>query len=141
MWNILHLGGPDHPMHIHMTEFQMISRQEWPVSRSGGTVPEFDLTTGATRNPLPAATPGRPIDAVTQGMKDTWVVKGGPPAPRVGLLHRRWCCPMDRRTASAVECILRYGDSVVTADIVTCNRSGVTVVSEGSHGGASRRLR
>ena len=77
VWNILHLGGPDHPMHIHMTEFQMISRQQWPVPRPGGTVPEFDLTTGATRAPLPAATPGRPIDAVTQGMKDTWVVKAG----------------------------------------------------------------
>lgn len=77
VWNILHLGGPDHPMHIHMIEFQMISRRQWPVPRPGGTVPEFDLTTGTTRTPLPPAAPGRAIDPVTQGMKDTWVIKAG----------------------------------------------------------------
>ena len=77
VWNILHLGGPDHPMHIHMTEFQMISRRQWPVSRPGGTVPEFDLATGTTGTPLPPAGAGRPIDPITQGMKDTWVIKAG----------------------------------------------------------------
>ena len=30
---IVHLGGPDHPVHIHMTEFQMNSRRQWPVVR------------------------------------------------------------------------------------------------------------
>ncbi|MDO5696794.1 MAG: multicopper oxidase domain-containing protein [Dermatophilus congolensis] len=77
VWNILHLGGPNHPMHIHMTEFQMIARTQWPITRPGGAVPEFDLTSGTTTSPLPIATPGRPIDAITQGMKDTWVVQAG----------------------------------------------------------------
>ncbi len=77
VWNILHLGGPDHPMHIHMTEFQMISRRAWPVPRPGGTLPEFDPATGSTRTPLPAPASGRPIDALAAGSKDTWVVKAG----------------------------------------------------------------
>ena len=77
VWNILHLGGPDHPMHIHMTEFQMIARTQWPVPRPGGTVEQFDLVAGTTRTPLPPAEPGRPIDLIAQGMKDTWVIKAG----------------------------------------------------------------
>ena len=58
LWNLVHLGGPDHPMHIHMTEFQMISRRAWPVPRPGGTVPQFDVATGV-HDPTPArAGPG-----------------------------------------------------------------------------------
>ena len=77
LWNLLHLGGPDHPMHIHMTEFQILSRRAWTVPRPGGTVAEFELGTGRTTRPLPEPGPGRPIDAVTAGMKDTWVLKAG----------------------------------------------------------------
>lgn len=77
LWNLVHLGGPDHPMHIHMTEFQMLTRRAWPVPRPNGTVPEFDTATGATTRPLPVPGPGRPIDAVAAGMKDTWVLKAG----------------------------------------------------------------
>ncbi|MDO5499891.1 MAG: multicopper oxidase domain-containing protein [Propionibacteriaceae bacterium] len=77
VWHILHLGGPDHPMHIHMTEFQMIARRQWPIPNQGGTVPEFDTSTGSTRTPLPVPGPGREIDRGTAGMKDTWVVKAG----------------------------------------------------------------
>lgn len=77
VWHLLHLGGPDHPMHIHMTEFQMIARRQWALPRPGGTVPELDLTTGSTRTPLPQPGPGRPIDPVSAGMKDTWVVRAG----------------------------------------------------------------
>ena len=76
VWNILHLGGPDHPMHIHMTEFQMLDRKQWPVGPGGG-VPGFDPLTGSTPQPLPVPGAGRPVTPVTAGMKDTWVVKAG----------------------------------------------------------------
>ena len=33
--------------------------------------------TGSTTTPLPVAGPGRPIDPIGAGMKDTWVVKPG----------------------------------------------------------------
>ncbi|MDN5698752.1 MAG: multicopper oxidase domain-containing protein [Kocuria sp.] len=76
VWNIVHLGGPAHPMHIHMTEFQMLNRRQWPLG-PGGALPGFDLATGSTPNPLPVPAPGRPISSMTAGMKDTWVVQPG----------------------------------------------------------------
>ncbi|MGX5693451.1 multicopper oxidase family protein [Dermacoccus abyssi] len=75
VWNIVHLGGPEHPMHIHMTDFQMLTRRQWPLTN--GNVPGFDMTLGATPTPLPVPSAGRPIDAITAGRKDTWVVKPG----------------------------------------------------------------
>lgn len=75
VWNIIHLGGPEHPMHIHMTDFQMLSRRQWPLV--AGNVVGFDLTTGAVEQPLPSPGPGRDIDEITAGRKDTWVVKAG----------------------------------------------------------------
>lgn len=77
VWNLVHLGGPDHPIHIHMTQFQVIGRKAWPVPRPGGTLPELDLATGSTRTPLPAPGPGRPVDPIAAGSKDTWVLKAG----------------------------------------------------------------
>lgn len=77
VWHLLHLGGPDHPMHIHMTEFQMIARRQFPITRPGGNVPQYDASTASTSSPLPVPGPGRPIDPMTAGMKDTWVLKAG----------------------------------------------------------------
>lgn len=75
VWNILHLGGPDHPLHIHMTDFQMISRRQWEVEN--GAVKGFDKELAATPAPLPTPAPGRAIDAIDAGQKDTWVIKSG----------------------------------------------------------------
>lgn len=77
VWNVLHLGGPDHPIHIHMTEFQMLSRRQWPLAAQGGRVPQLDLASGSTTSPLPVPRPGRPVDALSAGTKDTWVVRAG----------------------------------------------------------------
>lgn len=76
VWNILHLGGPAHPMHIHMTEFQMLNRWQWPLG-PGGSVPGFNLATASTSNPLPVPGAGRPVSPMTAGMKDTWVIQPG----------------------------------------------------------------
>ncbi|KAA9393511.1 copper oxidase [Kocuria coralli] len=74
MWHVVHLGGPAHPIHIHMTTFQMIERRSWGIA--GGNVPGFDPVTGSTAQPLPL--PGLvPIDAITGGTKETWVVRPG----------------------------------------------------------------
>ncbi|AXE38472.1 multicopper oxidase family protein [Acidipropionibacterium virtanenii] len=75
-WNVIHLGGPAHPMHIHMTSFQMIERRAWALGQ-GGNVPGFDPATGSTPSPLPVPGPGPAIDPVTGGTKDTWVVQPG----------------------------------------------------------------
>lgn len=76
VWHLIHMGGPDHPIHIHMTEFQMINRRQWPIG-PGNSIPQFDPATGTTREPLPTPGPGRPITAIDAGMKDTWVLKAG----------------------------------------------------------------
>ncbi|WP_232547555.1 multicopper oxidase family protein [Propioniciclava soli] len=76
VWHLLHLGGPPHPMHIHMTEFQMIARRQWPLG-PGGTVPGFDPATGTVTDPLPQPGPGRPLVGAAAGMKDTWVLQPG----------------------------------------------------------------
>lgn len=76
VWNIVHLGGPAHPMHIHMTEFQMLNRWQWGLG-PGGALPGFDPATASTPDPLPVPGPGRPITPQTAGMKDTWVVQPG----------------------------------------------------------------
>ncbi|MGO1592096.1 MAG: multicopper oxidase family protein [Ancrocorticia sp.] len=75
-WNVVHLGGPEHPMHIHMTAFQMIERGSWTLN-DGGTVPGFDPATGSTPNPLPLPADGPEITPVEAGTKDTWVVGAG----------------------------------------------------------------
>lgn len=75
VWNIVHLGGPEHPMHIHMTDFQMLSRRQWPLQ--AGNVPGFDMTTGAIETPLPVPPDVRLIDEIGAGRKDTWVIKPG----------------------------------------------------------------
>ncbi|QCV94704.1 multicopper oxidase family protein [Acidipropionibacterium acidipropionici] len=76
-WNVVHLGGPAHPMHIHMTSFQMIERLAWKLDQKTGNVPGFDPATGSTPSPLPVPGAGPAIDPVTGGTKDTWVVQPG----------------------------------------------------------------
>lgn len=76
LWHIVHLGGPDHPMHIHMTTFQMVERRTWGLP-PGSDHPGFDLDSGSTPEPLPVPDPGPEIDPVAAGTKETWVVKAG----------------------------------------------------------------
>ena len=53
VWNILHLGGPPHPFHIHMTQFQMIERGQWDLAALGDDGWNADNgTTGVL--PIPA---------------------------------------------------------------------------------------
>lgn len=65
VWNFLHLGGPAHPMHIHMTEFQVLSRR--PLAVDG-----FDSAQGWTTAPLTAGDP-EPLDDYEVGWKDTFI--------------------------------------------------------------------
>ncbi|MEK8172534.1 multicopper oxidase domain-containing protein [Streptomyces sp. M19] len=44
-WSFLNLGGPTHPMHIHLTSFQAMSRQTYDATG-------FDLGLGGTRKPV-----------------------------------------------------------------------------------------
>lgn len=77
VWNFLHLGGPRHPMHIHMAQFQMIARRQWEIDPQTNIVRGFDMATGSTPEPLPEPGPGRPVSPMDAGMKDTWVVGPG----------------------------------------------------------------
>ncbi len=73
VWNILHLGGPPHPFHIHMTQFQMIERGQWDLAALGEEGWNADNgTTGVLPIPVDSA-----IDPVRQGMKDTYLIKPG----------------------------------------------------------------
>jgi FtsP/CotA-like multicopper oxidase with cupredoxin domain len=75
VWNFVHLGGPTHPMHIHMAQFQMLNRRAYPLV--GGNVPGFDVPVGGTTAPLPAPGPGVPIRRDEEGWKDTFQVRAG----------------------------------------------------------------
>jgi spore coat protein A len=77
LWNVLHLGGPEHPMHIHMASFQMLQRSSWELDTDTGAVVGFDPATSSTPEPLPVPRPGPEIDPVTASTKDTWVVGPG----------------------------------------------------------------
>ena len=73
VWNILHLGGPPHPFHIHMTQFQMIERGQWDLAALGDDGWNADNgTTGVL--PIPADSA---IIPTHQGMKDTYLIKPG----------------------------------------------------------------
>ncbi|MER6914655.1 O-aminophenol oxidase PhsA [Streptomyces sp. NPDC000594] len=67
-WSFLNLGAPVHPMHIHLTDFQILAREAYTV---GG----FDPVLGGTRSPV-AVDPARPtpVPPNEQGWKDVFRV-------------------------------------------------------------------
>ncbi|MET9292682.1 O-aminophenol oxidase PhsA [Streptomyces sp. NPDC003077] len=71
-WSFLNLGGPMHPMHIHLVDFQVLSRDLYPT----GDKSPYDNRVGGTSKPL--AFLGRaPIAPGDQGWKDVIQVPAG----------------------------------------------------------------
>ncbi|ARZ70159.1 multicopper oxidase domain-containing protein [Streptomyces sp. HU2014] len=71
-WSFLNLGGPTHPMHIHLIDFQVLSRDVYPA----GAGSPFDTALGGTRAPLEFG--GRvPVSAGDAGWKDVVQVPAG----------------------------------------------------------------
>ena len=73
VWNLINLGGPTHPMHIHMSQFQMLTRREYTGTELG----RFDVGTGGTTEPLPVPANGRPIEKHEEGWKDVFQLRAG----------------------------------------------------------------
>ncbi|MDT0441828.1 multicopper oxidase family protein [Streptomyces johnsoniae] len=74
-WSFLHLGGPVHPMHIHLSAFQVLRREPYVVTG-------FDLALGGTRAGEPVtfnSAPGAaiPLEANELGWKDVFRVRPG----------------------------------------------------------------
>ncbi|MFI2372568.1 O-aminophenol oxidase PhsA [Streptomyces sp. NPDC018833] len=67
-WSFLNLGAPVHPMHIHLADFQVMSREAYRVDG-------FDPEIGGTRTPV-APDPDRTlaVPANEQGWKDVFRV-------------------------------------------------------------------
>lgn len=76
VWNLIHLGGPTHPMHMHMIEYQILSRRAFTLT-AAGNVAGFDVAAGRTTAPLQVAGEGRPIERYEEGWKDTFQVQAG----------------------------------------------------------------
>jgi FtsP/CotA-like multicopper oxidase with cupredoxin domain len=76
VWNLVHLGGPTHPIHIHMSQFQMLTRREYPRG-TNGNVTGFDVPVGGTTAPLPVPGDGKPFQRYEEGWKDTFQVQPG----------------------------------------------------------------
>ncbi|WP_406341556.1 O-aminophenol oxidase PhsA [Streptomyces sp. NBC_00648] len=70
-WSFLNLGGPVHPMHIHLADFQLMGRDAY-------TVDGFDAKLGGTRKPV-AYDAGRPVPLAPneRGLKDVFRVPAG----------------------------------------------------------------
>ncbi|WSA47584.1 multicopper oxidase domain-containing protein [Streptomyces sp. NBC_01803] len=70
-WSFLNLGGPPHPMHIHLTTFQLMGRDAYQVTG-------FDPVLGGTREPI-AFDPGVaiPLAPNERGGKDVVQVPAG----------------------------------------------------------------
>ncbi|GAA3865584.1 multicopper oxidase domain-containing protein [Saccharothrix violaceirubra] len=77
VWNFLQLGGPAHPMHVHLARFQALTRTAYPIDPATGAAPGFDVAVGGTTTPLPVPGPGRALDPQEEGWKDTYVVGAG----------------------------------------------------------------
>ncbi|MFT4052347.1 MAG: multicopper oxidase domain-containing protein [Microbacterium sp.] len=71
IWNVIHLGGPAHPMHIHMTEFQTLFR------RSIDLTAHWNQTEGKTDSPIVTNAADLTLDDWELGMKDTFVIRPG----------------------------------------------------------------
>ncbi|HWC78376.1 MAG TPA: multicopper oxidase domain-containing protein [Pseudonocardiaceae bacterium] len=75
VWHLLHLGGPVHPVHIHLAAFQALSRRHLDA-RGFVTVGTDDTVISGTAEPLPRPEPGE-LDPNEQGWKDTIRVRAG----------------------------------------------------------------
>jgi FtsP/CotA-like multicopper oxidase with cupredoxin domain len=75
IWNLIHFGGPTHPIHIHMSQFQLLTRRAFPLTQ--GNVTGFDVAVGGTTQPLGPPGAGRPIEKYEEGWKDTFQVRAG----------------------------------------------------------------
>jgi FtsP/CotA-like multicopper oxidase with cupredoxin domain len=73
VWNLVHLGGPTHPIHIHMSQFQLLTRRQFPQSE----LQKFNVPVGGTSAPLASPPDGRPIETYEEGWKDTFQVRAG----------------------------------------------------------------
>jgi FtsP/CotA-like multicopper oxidase with cupredoxin domain len=71
VWNLIQLGGPPHPMHIHLARLQLLTR------RTFGDLRPFDVAVGGTTESLPAPNEGPPIAKHEEGWKDTFTVSPG----------------------------------------------------------------
>ncbi|MFC0845164.1 O-aminophenol oxidase PhsA [Streptomyces noboritoensis] len=70
-WSFLNLGGPTHPMHIHLADFQLMGRDAY-------TVDGFDAKLGGTRKPVAYdATRPVPLAPNERGLKDVFRVPAG----------------------------------------------------------------
>ncbi|GGP57875.1 O-aminophenol oxidase PhsA [Streptomyces melanogenes] len=70
-WSFLNLGGPTHPMHIHLADFQLMGRDTY-------TVDGFDAKLGGTRKPVAYdATRPVPLAPNERGLKDVFRVPAG----------------------------------------------------------------
>ncbi|GAB2675890.1 multicopper oxidase domain-containing protein [Saccharopolyspora gloriosae] len=67
-WNFIHFGGPAHPMHIHLVQFQVAARR--------GFTPDFDVALGGTTTPAAGFT-DIPLEQHERGRKDTIAVAAG----------------------------------------------------------------
>ena len=70
VWNIVHVanGGPAHPIHLHLTEFQALFRR--------GFTTTFDPKTGRTTSPIDGFA-DVPLEKYEEGWKDTIIVHPG----------------------------------------------------------------
>jgi spore coat protein A len=68
-WSILNVSPVDHPIHLHLIQFQALSREIYDVT-------SFDNAIGGTREPITWQQTA-PVDANEQGWKDTIRVGGG----------------------------------------------------------------
>ncbi|WP_244885523.1 multicopper oxidase family protein [Amycolatopsis vancoresmycina] len=71
VWHFLQLGGSPHPMHIHMTRLQLLSRTTWT------DLTAFNVPVGGTSRPLPAPNAGPAIEKWEEGWKDTFQARQG----------------------------------------------------------------
>lgn len=63
-------------MHIHLAQFQLLTRRQFPQDDQGD-VAGFDVTVGGTSAPLAPPPQGRPIEQYEEGWKDTFEVQPG----------------------------------------------------------------
>lgn len=81
-WSFLNLGGPTHPMHLHLIDFQVLSRDRYPV----GPGTPFDPALGGTRSPL-AYGGTAPLSDGDAGWKDVIQVPAGQLVNVIGQFH------------------------------------------------------